>query len=227
MKHFTRITALLTALLCAAQVKAQNFPVSRFAVGASVGTGHTWVRNNPFSPISINGESNMNPAYKPSWSAGVSTAFHATQHFGIGLDLLYSLEGDRVEKGPIAVQIDIQYVRVPLRFFYYFGHSSNSFRPQASLGATAGWKTGQHCFITASDRHIADVDASNAYNSFDYGLNASFGFNQKISDRIAVNADLVYYHGVSDIMRGDHSVFDNQSTLNSNLGLQIRVLYGL
>lgn len=228
MKHFTLITSLLsTLLLFNSNADAQTTYESRFSMGASIGTGHSWIRNTPWLPVVDKNvwDSNMDAAYKPSWSAGFSTIFHATQHFGIGMDVLYSIEGDRSTGGPVTVQLDLQYFRVPLRFMYFFGNSSDNFRPQVSVGATAGLKTGASGAIMASDRKMLDIDVDNAYKSFDYGVNASVGFNQKIAGRISVNADIVYYQALCNIEQGG-DLYGN-AMLNSNLGLQFGVMFGL
>jgi hypothetical protein len=226
MKHCTLITALLTTMMFTAQTHAQNTYESRFSMGPAFGTGHTWIRNRTWFPLTDKNLTNVETAYKPSWSAGVSTIFRATQHFGIGMDLLYTIEGRRAIAGPITFQLDLQYFRVPLRFMYFFGNSSNSFRPQVSLGATAGWKTAARGSAQIGNREF-EIDATNVHKSYDYGINASVGFNQKISGRISVNADIVYYQGLCNIEQENYNVFSQTSTLNANIGLQIGVLFGL
>jgi hypothetical protein len=229
MKNFTLITALLTTMVFTTRTHAQNTYESRFSIGPAFGTGHAWTRNTAWLPVTNQRQSysNLDPAYKPSWSVGVSTVFRATQHFGIGMDLLYSMEGDRsmILAPSVYEQLDLQYFRVPLRFMYFFGNSSNSFRPQVSLGATAGWKTGSHGMFVVPGREV-EIDVKNWHKSYDYGINASVGFNQKIAGRISVNVDIVYYHGLNDIISGDDDIYD-QSTLNTNIGLKLGVLYGL
>lgn len=167
----------------------------------------------------------MDPAFQASYSGGISTLFRASQDFGIELGVFYSTEGDASAYEAIRTQLDLHYVRVPLKFTYFFGDSQSSLRPKVSLGATAGFKTWERGMLIDHNNEIP-IDVSDAYKNVDYGVNASVGVNQKIYGNISFNADVIYYHGLTGIGK-DNGSFHYSPDYNSNIGVQLGLVIGL
>ena len=81
-----------------------------FSIGPTVGFGHSWITNSA-------GDSKFNPA----WNAGIAAVYSTNSHWGIGADVKYSAEGNKVEQLGITNTINTNYVRVPLKAIYFFG----------------------------------------------------------------------------------------------------------
>src|SRR4051812_42272057 len=90
---------------CVLKTNAQ----SKFSLGPNVGIGASWLDNTP------------NRKAKPAINAGLSLVYSATEHFGIGLDAKYSLEGGKFSSNNQNTTADLNYFRLPLKAVYFFG----------------------------------------------------------------------------------------------------------
>lgn len=174
-----------------------------FSLGPSVGFGHTGIRNTSGTDI-----------FKPSWSAGLILNYSTNKHIGFAADVLYSLEGGRIESNDVEIDLTLQYIRVPLKAVYFFGAAENDFRPKVTLGPSLA-------YLIDANSDVEDVgttDVTSAYERFDIGLNASLGFNWKLATKIWLNTDLNYYTGFIGIRPNQY---------NSNFGLKVGVAFGL
>src|ERR1700745_4254681 len=87
MKKLTILLAFVTiSLLGYAQSNSEKIPPepierSSFSIGAIGGFGHSFIM--PYD----------NNVFCPSWDAGISAIYSPWKHWGVGMDLLYSVEG--------------------------------------------------------------------------------------------------------------------------------------
>lgn len=203
MKKILTMVAALFTLSAAFSQEEPRKNIKTFSIGPSVGFGHTGIRKT--SGIDV---------FKPSWSAGLIINYSTSEHVGFAADVLWSLEGGRVQSGGIESDLTLQYIRVPLKFVYFFGEFEDDFRPKITVGPSLGF------LLDASN----DIDSSGVtnvtsyYETFDVGLNASIGFNWKLSTNLWLNTDLNYYTGFMAI-RGNQ--------YNSNFGLKVGLAFGL
>ncbi len=174
-----------------------------FSIGPSVGFGHAGVQHTPGTDL-----------FKPSWSAGLIVNYSTSEHIGFAGDVLYSSEGARAESSGRETDLTLQYIRVPLKFAYFFGAFEDDFRPKLTVGPSMG-------FLLDADSDVEGIgrtDVTASYNTFDLGLNASAGFNWKLRDNLWLNTDLNYYTGFMAIRADQY---------NSNLGLKLGLAFGL
>lgn len=203
-----KILMIAVAILTFAAAFAQEAPgeaAKTFSIGPAIGFGHTGIRNT--SGIDI---------FKPSWSAGVIFNYSSRKHVGFGAEVLWSMEGARVESGAYEADLTLHYIRVPLKFAYYFGDFEDNFRPKITVGPSMGF-----LLDAISDSNVegsSKASVKSYYNTFDVGLYASIGFNLKLARNIWLNTDFNYYTGFTTIR-------DNQ--YNSNFGLKVGVAFGL
>lgn len=207
MKQFKITLALFAASCFAFTARSQAENGTIFSIGPSVGIAQTWIRNTPQDAV-----------FKPGFSAGITTMYSAREHFGVGLDLLYSLEGGRFESSDVTTDINLQYFRVPLKFAYFFGDLDQNFRPKIAIGPTFGWLIDGNGTVE-TDAGTTDVDISNQFEVFDIGMNANLGFNLKLRERMWLNADIIYNHGFYDITADEN--------YNSNLGIRAGLAFGI
>lgn len=197
---------IAAALVTFSAAFSQGEPAEKtktFSLGPAIGFGHTGIRNTVGTDI-----------FKPNWSAGVILNYSSRKHWGFAADVLWSMEGARVESSGIEADLTLQYIRVPLKLAYYFADFENDFRPKITLGPSLG-------FLIDADSDpstTGSTDVTSFYNKFDIGLNASLGFNWKLATNMWLNTDFNYYTGFTTIRSNQY---------NSHFGVQLGLAFGL
>jgi hypothetical protein len=174
-----------------------------FSIGPSVGFGHTGIRHMPGTDM-----------FKPAWSAGVIVNYSTSEHIGFAGDVMYSIEGARAESSGRETDLTLQYIRVPLKFAYFFGAFEDDFRPKLTIGPSMGFMIDAESDVEG----IGTSDVTSSYEMFDIGVNASAGFNWKLAENMWLNTDLTYYNGFIPIRADQY---------NSNFGLKLGLAFGL
>jgi len=174
---------------------------SPFSIGFKGGFGHSF--QVPYS----------NTVFCPSWDAGISAIYSLREHWGVGLDLLYSKEGVKfkytnpVTKQENTTHVELDYVRIPGSIIYFFGTYANDFRPKVAIGPSLG--------ILVSEKN--SVNAA----SIDLGAQATLGFNYRLAKAIWLNVDATYYQGFLDVYSNN-----NDNDWNGNVRLNAGVNFG-
>ncbi len=178
-----------------------------FSIGPTIGFGHAGVRNTEGIDL-----------FKPSWNAGVILNYSTSENVGFAADILWSMEGSLNERRSDGVQTDLslQYIRVPLKFAYFFGSFEDSFRPKVTIGPSMGFLIDAK---SDTEGEGSAVDVRKSYQDFDLGVNATIGFNLKLAENIWLNTDFNYYTGFTAIHFADQ--------YNSNYGVRVGVAFGL
>ena len=174
---------------------------SKFSIGVKGGFGHSFMM--PYE----------NFIFCPSWDAGVSGIYAPGKHWGLGVDVLYSMEGAKFEymdpetgKG-YDRQVTLDYIRIPVKAIYFFRDYTKDFRPKVSLGPSLGILVGE-------------VNSRNA-SSIDLGGKLTAGFNYRIARAIWINVDASYYQGFMDIYSSN-----SENDLNGNVRLDAGINFG-
>ena len=210
MKRIYMTAVVLLATISAiAQTEPRTDIQRTFTVGPAVGFGHTGMRNVGYDDY-----------FKPSINAGITMNYSKWEHIGISGDVLYSMEGGRFKTNQGSeIDVDLNYLRIPVKFAYFFGDVASNFRPKITIGPSFG-------FLIADDLDIEEgtsnpnLSSSENYETFDLGGQGSIGFNYHLGDgRVWLNADAYYYHGFLEVDQLNH--------YNSNFGLRVGVCFGL
>jgi hypothetical protein len=204
-KNMKRILTIAAAVFACSAAFSQDDSGDEktFSIGPSVGFGHSMVRNSAGTDL-----------FKPSWSAGLIFNYSTTEHVAFAGDVLWSVEGSRVQNNNRETDLTLQYIRVPLKFAYFFGGFEDRFRPKLTIGPSFGFLLD----AVFDDEVVGKTDVTSFYGAIDIGLNASAGFNLKVGGNMWLNADLNYYHGFMDIRIDRY---------NTNLGLKLGLAFGI
>jgi outer membrane protein W len=167
---------------------------SSFSMGLKTGFGHSYIM--PYS----------NCAFKPSWEVGLSTILSAFEHLGVGIDALYSSEGATFKNGDLKSVNTIDYFRIPVKAYWFFGKKENDLRPMIGIGPSLGF--------------ILRDTTNTGYSSIDYGLTAVAGVNYRLTRGFWLNVMANYYHGLKDIYAGN-SDYDRNGHFRLELGLLV------
>ena len=207
--------AIATILICIT-VKAQNF-----SIGPTIGFGHSWISNQVEEDLMFN----------PSWNAGLSFNYSTKKNFGIGADLKYLTEGNKFSylgayipeappSGKTTEWHHFNYLRLPVKFIYFFGQPGKRLRPKIYAGPDFGIGTKlQVVEKNNGDKYKAGVETY--YKSFDVGITAAAGLNFRLASSTWLNTDVAYYNGLQNISK------TNSNNRNRNIELSIGLLTGL
>ena len=193
---------LLSAMLListASFAQPKDFERKAFSVGPIVGIGHSWIM--PYA----------NARYMPSFSAGAFAIYSTTEHWGIGMDVRYSVEGSRIKEPEFDTRNErINYVRVPIRLIYFGGSFGDNLRPKFTLGPSMGFLVGY------------DGPVNSTENTFDFGVTASGGFNYLVYPATWLNVDLGYYQGLTDVI-----LHTGTREMNGNVQLNLGIAFDI
>ena len=181
---------------------------SNISIGPSAGFGHAWMSGD---------DDDIKNKFQPAGNLGVAFMYSDEFHFGLGMDLKYSIEGAKKEnKNPgISRTTRLNYIRVPVRGIYFFRDIRSALRPKISLGPSFG-------FLTGGKEEIGSLeyDAKDRYESFDLGLVANAGFHYNLVKNTWLQFDINYYYGVLEISE------TQEANRNRNIGINLGVAFG-
>ncbi len=144
---------------------------------------------------------------------GLTTTYSLSQHSGLTLDVLYSVEG---YKAPFE-EYHLRYLQVPLYIDYFAGKLGDRFRPKVYIGMAPSF------FLGGT---LNNLDLNKRYwNKFLVSASGGVGFNYRIASRIWLNTDARAFIGLSDIRHKNYNVGASLQprTVQVSLGLA----YGL
>lgn len=166
---------------------------------------------------------------------GISTQYGFTEKFGVGLNVLYSYQGDKYVWRGLERYKTLQYIKVPVMFTVHL-HSVNN----EALVFTG--KVGPQLNIL-TDAKLLDQDGNrilsnykNAFAPVDLSLMLSAGIGYMLTDNIVLDAALRYDAGItnaedSDFPSNIHNPFESKQsgsramTSNMTLGLTVGLRY--
>lgn len=200
-----RIMIVIAFISTAAVVNAQNL-----SLGPTAGFGHSWTSSD-------NG--NLDGRFHPSYNLGGKLVYSFVSHWGVSADVKFSSEGETVgvDKDNKTV-FRASYIRIPLQGIYFFGDYGDQVRPKISVGPSFGFLVGGESkqFVNGNETNV--VKTKDIAESFDFGLTGAIGLNVRVAKATWLNADIAYYHGLTDVV-------SNGDAKNRNIGINIGVLF--
>lgn len=150
---------------------------------------------------------------------GLGAEYGITNNFGVGVDVLYSLEGSKIELTGQEVDRKTQYIKVPLYVSYNTDASKVS-----SFVAKAG---PQVSFLTKSE--LNKIDTKEAYNKVTLGGAAYVGWQMRVSAKCYLTAGARFDYDFINTEDKDSFGYPNgrANTNNLNAGLEVGFKYRL
>lgn len=177
---------------------------SKFSLGPTAGFGFSTLSNVEYSKV------------KSTGNAGLSLVYSAVEHFGIGVDVKYSFEGTKIDFNGVKAELDLNYVRIPIKATYFFNKYGDKLRPKIFAGPSLG-------FLTKAKED--GVENTTDYNSFDLGILLGIGLNYRLVNKTWFNVDFTTNSGLSDVTK--NTTFNNDKNSNRNVQLNVGVNFGL
>lgn len=144
---------------------------------------------------------------------GVGVNYYWNKKWGVGLDAIYSFQGQEKEYGlndtlfiGIFENVKLQYLKIPVTARYR-SDSDTRFRYRATFGPTVMVLVDATKKQTVPSKE-AEGDAKSEFNQLNWGLFTSQGVQFKIGKKIWLNFDLIADWGISDAEDKDAVVRD-------------------
>lgn len=178
-----------------------------FLVGVQ-GTPHmSWLMNQ-------DDRDNASFKYLPTFtgSFGITSQFNFTPNTGIGLDALYSYQGQRYELSGIERFRMVEYVKIPLMLVYSY-EVTPGVMLIGKIGPQAGMLVNARLLDKDGDRIVSDH--KNAYEDFELSGVAVGGAGFKLSDNLFFDALLRFDYGFTDAEDKDYKPNVNNPTVSN------------
>lgn len=213
--------------------------LSLFITGISYGQYLSLGPAGSFGASRITGnEKYFSDKFHPSYSAGIGVIYARHEHWGFGGELAYSREGNKLHYSNGNIDYDLRhnldYFRLPLRVYYFFGKYQQKVRPKIYAGPTLGILCGQDTRATANNTatqnlfNTADMIFGYTARNVDVGLHIGTGINVNISKLVWLNVDVAYYQGLVGLEKqSGETSGDSKTHLNQNLRLGAGLFFKL
>lgn len=215
-KHLILGTALVAALSANTAMAQEGLNLSVKGIGQT-----SWMLNADNSDVStFDYKTTIVPAF------GLGVGYGLTDRMGIGLDVLYSMQGQRSEVAGAEFFQRNDYLKIPLMFTYNTDPSRNTMF-LAKVGPQLGLLTGSK--LDNGDGETLIDDTKDSYVSTDFGAMLSLGASFRLTENLRLNTSL----------RGDYMFTnaDNEdavgypagraATNNATGGLEVGLTYFL
>jgi outer membrane protein W len=212
---------IITILLLSPMVILMANAQSKISFGPNAGFGTTRISNFEDSK------------YQPAGNFGVSFVYSAIEHFGVGVDLKYSIEGGKrmynIGNTSYTQALRANYLRVPVKAIYFFGDFGDRTRPKVAIGPSFGFLLGGNNELettsSTGSKSVTKTDTRDVYKGFDLGVHASAGLNYRLVKNTWFTTDIAYMHGLTNNAENNNLGISNLK--NRNLQLNIGVNFGL
>lgn len=176
------------------------------SIGPTLGLNYAWLSEED------------NPNARPSYNIGFLYNHSILESSGVGIEVRYSQEGSKTKFGNQTFTNELNYVRIPLEFIYYFGALEDNFRPKIFLGPSLAFLVGGESKIQVGE-NVITVDSKDLFEPFDVGLQAGAGFNYRLAKSTWLNFNVAYTHGFLKVYSQNIGAEPQNRLVNVNLGI--------
>jgi hypothetical protein len=186
------------------------------------------IKGNPQFSFLQNKDDNNNSNYstKATFNAsfGLGAEYGFNNHFGVGIDALYSLQGQRYVLNNIEFNQKVNYIKVPV----YFTYNSDASKPISFVGKIGP----QVSFLTdanLSNKNGDKVQTNNKdrYNTVTFGGVAEAGAQYKIASQMYLTTLVRFDYDFTNAEDDKFSGYTpgRAKTYNSTIGLEVGLKY--
>lgn len=143
-----------------------NAQAQRHSLGPTIGVNFTDLGNVDY-----------NTSFQPGLNVGLIYNYSKHEHFGFGTGIRYSQEGAKLDG--IDGYTKLNYLRIPLKFQYFFGEMDDRFRPKVYVGPSVGFLLGGKQKVQIGELVVEDNIDRNDFNTVDLGLMVQLRIERK------------------------------------------------
>jgi outer membrane protein W len=173
-----------------------------------------------------NDNSNLEQKATFNTNFGIGAAYNFTPNAGVGLDVLYSLQGQRYKTGSTETNQKINYVKIPV----YFAYNTDASRPVSFIG-----KVGPQLSIltdsklTDDDGNDIKSDTKDRYESVTFGGMAAAGVQFKLDKHLYLTTLARFDYDFINAEDDSYASYPSgrANTYNMTTGLEVGLKYML
>lgn len=179
----------------------------------------TWLQNEDDSD---NSQLDRKATFKTNF--GIGAGYHFTKNYGVGLDVLYSLQGQKYEVNGAELTQKLDYLKVPV----YFTYNTDPSKKVSFVGKLGP----QVSFLTNAKLEGVDgneLDNKEVYNDVTVGGMANAGVQFRLSTNLFLQTGLYFDYDFTNAEDEDYVDYNNgrASTHNMGAGVQVGLKYQL
>jgi opacity protein-like surface antigen len=215
MKKLLTVTLLVFSMTATLSLNAQK----GFSVSVKGTPQFTWMNNS---------DDNDNNSYdsKSKFAAnfGVGTQYNFNRNIGVGLDVLYSLQGRKYDLDGGEYDQKNDYIKIPV----FFSYNTDPAKKIAFVG-----KLGPQLSILTNSKldggNFAKADTKAQYEDISFGAMANAGVQFAIAKNIYLNTGVRFDYDFTNAEDDSYPSYPTgrAKTYNSSLGLEVGLKYQL
>lgn len=185
------------------------------------------VKATPQFSFLQNNDDNDNSAIKKkatfNTNFGVGAGYNFTDNIGVGLDVLYSLQGEKSEVLGREINQKLEYVKVPV----YFSYNTDPSKTVSLFGKIGP----QVSFLTnakiSGGEHTGSVENKDRFEKATFGAMANAGVQFKLSQNIFLQTGLQFDYDFTNAEDKDYIGYipGRANTYNMTAGVQVGLKY--
>lgn len=187
------------------------------------------VKATPQLSFLQNSDDNGNSAIKKkatfNTNFGVGAGYNFTDNVGVGLDVLYSLQGQKTEVSGSEINQKLEYVKIPV----YFSYNTDASKPVSFFG-----KIGPQVSLLTNAKISGDgssklVDNKDKFEKATFGGMANAGVQFRLNQNLFLQTGLQFDYDFTNAENKDYSGYTSgrANTNNMTAGVQVGLKYNL
>lgn len=157
-------------------------------------------------------------------SFGIGAGYNFTKRLGVGMDVLYSLQGQRYKINGVETNQKVNYVKIPL----YFSYNSDASKTISFIG-----KVGPQISILADskltdkDGDKINPDTKDRYNNVIFGAMAAAGAQFKLNNKLYLTTMTRFDYDFTNAEDNSYRYYaaGRAKTYNMTTGLEVGLKY--
>jgi hypothetical protein len=215
MKRFFLAALAVTALMMNNEANAQN----GFSLSVKATPQISFLQNQDDNDNSI-----LDKQITFNTNFGIGAGYNFTKRLGVGMDVLYSLQGQRYKINGIEIKQKVNYVKIPV-YFSYNGDASKTVSfigkvgPQLSILADSK--------LTNKDGNDIKPNTKDRYNDATFGAMAGAGAQFKLNKKLFLTTMARFDYDFTNAEDDNYRYYASgrAKTYNMTTGLEVGLKY--
>jgi hypothetical protein len=157
-------------------------------------------------------------------SFGLGAGYNFTKRLGVGMDVLYSLQGQRYNVNGFEIKQKVNYVKVPV-YFSYNGDQTKNVSFIGKIGPQISILT--HSKLRDKNGDNINMDTKDRYNDFTFGGMAAAGAQFKLNKKLFLTTAARFDYDFTDAEDDSYRFYTSgrAKTYNMTTGLEVGLKY--
>lgn len=213
MKKLTMVIALICA------VSVASFAQKGLHAGLRIIPQSTWMFNSDDSDAGASFD------YVSTWglAIGPSIDYHFTDGVGVGVDIIFSRQGQKFETFGVEAKKDLKYLKLPILLNFNSDPEAVVYF-QGSIGPSIGFLTSAK-LLDADGDEVADIE--DVHNNINFSIVFGFGVGFNVHENFKIHTGFRFDASPLNAEDEDNVPSSRATTRNINGGLELSFFYVL